>query len=471
MGRDDREILTNTSAPAVIVLLPPGEGGRRPDEGRRVYGKSGGTERPNLERGGLPPLFPIRAGFSSSRAGWTRKQASANKAGASSRTPERPSRSPNPFRNPKAPIRRALWLSIPLMALVCGCDQTIPPEAGSPAPSVVAETAAPAPEPATAPEAAPEGMVWVAGGEFLMGTNDAKAHPAEKPAHRVLVDGFWIDETEVTNAQFRRFVEETGYVTVAERPIDWEEMKAQLPPGTPKPPDDQLVPGSLVFHPSAGYLSIEQLEDLSNWWRWTPGANWRHPEGPDDSIEGKDDYPVVHVAHEDALAFAAWAGKRLPTEAEWEKAARGGLEGKTFGWGDVFQPDGKRMANTWQGRFPMKSEDEDGFPLIAPVKSFPPNGLGLYDTIGNVWEWCADWYRPDAYRLDADSGLVVNPRGPSESFDPDEPYQPKRVTRGGSYLCSSNFCSNYRPSARRGTATDSGMSHLGFRCVKDPAGP
>ncbi len=360
------------------------------------------------------------------------------------------------------------------MVLVCGCDQTKAPEPTAPSPTIAAAedpVLAPAPEPAPPPEAAPEGMIWIPGGEFLMGTNDAKAHPAEKPAHRVAVDGFWIDETEVTNAQFRRFVEATGYVTVAERPIDWEAMKTQVPPGTPKPPDDQLVPGSLVFHPTAGYLSVEELADLSKWWRWTPGANWRHPEGPESSIEGKDDYPVVHVAHEDALAFAAWAGKRLPTEAEWEKAARGGLEGKTYGWGDTFQPEGKRMANTWQGQFPMVTEDEDGFPLIAPVKSFPPNGLGLHDMIGNVWEWCSDWYRPDAYRLDADSGLVVNPKGPSRSYDPDEPHQPKRVTRGGSFLCSSNFCSNYRPSARRGTATDSGMSHLGFRCVKDPAGP
>lgn len=315
----------------------------------------------------------------------------------------------------------------------------------------------------------PEGMAWIPGGVFTMGTDDKDAHPAEQPAHKVRVDGFWIDRTEVTNAQFRKFIEAAGYKTVAERPVDWDVIKKQLPPGTPKPPDEMLRPGSLVFTPPAGALPPGGLDNIGNWWSWVAGADWKHPEGPGSSIEGKDDLPVVHVAFEDALAYAKWAGKRLPTEAEWERAARGGNEKWKYGWGDSFAPAGKRMANTWQGRFPEMVEDEDGYPRIAPVKSFPPNPYGLYDTIGNVWEWCSDWYRPDAYRLDGEVALTVDPKGPSRSYDPDEPFQPKRVTRGGSFLCSSNYCTNYRPSARRGTATDSGMSHLGFRCVKDVA--
>jgi sulfatase modifying factor 1 len=311
---------------------------------------------------------------------------------------------------------------------------------------------------------APPGMAWVPGGEFTMGTDDPEAAPAEHPAHRVRVDGFWMDATEVTNAQFRRFVEATGYVTTAERPVDWGQLRKELPPGMPKPPDDRLAPGSLVFNPPGRPVS---LDDHTAWWRWVPGASWRHPEGPGSSIEGKDDHPVVHVSWDDAVAYARWAGKRLPTEAEWEFAARGGLEGKNYAWGDELQPGDRPLANTWQGHFPDRNTGEDGFPRIAPVKSFPPNRYSLHDLIGNVWEWCSDWYRPDAYRLLPAGSVVVNPAGPESGFDPTEPYQPKRVTRGGSYLCSPNYCSNYRPSARRGTASDSGMSHLGFRCVVD----
>jgi sulfatase modifying factor 1 len=320
-----------------------------------------------------------------------------------------------------------------------------------------------APMPATNPaEDNPPGMVWVPGGEFTMGSDDPEAAPAERPSHRVRVDGFWMDVTEVTNAQFRRFVEATGYTTTAERPVVWEQLSKALPPGTPKPPDDRLVPGSLVFTPPVHPVS---LDDQSGWWRWVPGANWRHPEGPDGTIVGKDDHPVVHVSWDDAVAFTKWAGKRLPTEAEWEFAARGGLEARKYAWGDVFQPGDRPLANTWQGRFPDMNTRDDGFDRTAPVKSFPPNRYGLYDMIGNVWEWCADWYRPDIYRRDSGRAVVANPAGPAASFDPNEPYQPKRVTRGGSFLCSPNYCSNYRPSARRGTATDSGMSHLGFRCA------
>src|SRR5271157_4897539 len=311
---------------------------------------------------------------------------------------------------------------------------------------------------AKSPADGPPGMVWVGGGEFTMGTDSDLGWPDEKPAHRVRVDGFWMDEHEVTNAQFRAFVEATGYVTTAEKAPRLEEVMAQLPPGSPPPPKENLVPGSLVFTPPAGRVN---LDDVSQWWAWTPGANWQHPEGPGSSIEGRDDHPVVHVSWDDAVAYARWASKRLPTEAEWEFAARGGLDGKAYAWGDEFQPAGKYQANTWQGHFPEINSDEDGFPRLSPVKSFPPNSYGVHDMIGNVWEWCSDWYRPDTYRRDASSSWVVNPTGPEKSYDPDEPYQPKRVTRGGSFLCSSNYCTNYRPSARRGTATDSGMSHLG----------
>jgi formylglycine-generating enzyme required for sulfatase activity len=319
------------------------------------------------------------------------------------------------------------------------------------------------PMPATNPRGDnPPGMVWVPGGEFTMGSDDPEAAPAERPAHQVRVDGFWMDVTEITNAQFRRFVKATGYATTAERPVVWEQLSKALPPGTPKPPDDRLVPGSLVFFPPVHPVS---LDDQSGWWRWVPGANWRHPEGPDGTIDGKDDHPVVHVSWDDAIAYTKWAGKRLPTEAEWEFAARGGLEARKYAWGDVFQPGDRPLANTWQGHFPDANIRDDGFDRTAPVKSFPPNRYGLYDMIGNVWEWCADRYRPDIYRRISGHAVVANPAGPEASFDPNEPYQPKRVTRGGSFLCSPNYCSNYRPSARRGTATDSGMSHLGFRCV------
>jgi len=309
-------------------------------------------------------------------------------------------------------------------------------------------------------------MVWIAGGKFLMGTDDPQAHPAEKPAHWVKVSGFWIDQTEVTNADFRRFVEATHYITTAERPVDWEQLKTQVPPGTPKPPDARLIPGSLVFTPPSRPVP---LDDITYWWEWVAGADWRHPEGPNSSIAAKDAYPVVHISWDDATAYAKWAGKSLPTEAQWEFASRGGLALKKYAWGDKFQPDGRYQANTWQGHFPETNNADDGFPRLAPVRSFSPNGYGLYDMIGNVWEWCSDWYRLDGYRAYAGSSPALNPTGPESSYDPEEPYQPKHVTRGGSFLCSTNYCTNYRPSARRGTATDSGMSHLGFRCVLTPA--
>lgn len=308
-----------------------------------------------------------------------------------------------------------------------------------------------------------QGMVWIPGGEFMMGTDDAESFPNERPAHRVKVDGFWMDEHVVTNAQFREFVEATGYVTTAERVPDWNELKKQFPPGTPKPGDDVLVAGSLVFQSTKAPVP---LHDFSAWWRWTPGANWRHPEGPGSNIDGKDDFPVVHVSWDDAVAYAKWAGKRLPTEAEWEFAARGGLEGKRFVWGDKFMPDGVHLANTWQGTFPVEDTAEDGYAGIAPVKSFPPNRYGLYDMAGNVWQWCSDWYRDDAHALQCAQGVCCNPSGPEQSFDQTEPTVPNRVIKGGSFLCNPAYCESYRPSARRGTSPDTGSSHVGFRCVK-----
>jgi len=329
--------------------------------------------------------------------------------------------------------------------------------------AVAAPSFAYADDPASAE--APKGMVWIPGGEFTMGTDDDQSYPAERPAHRVRLDGFWMDETEVTNRQFFAFVRATGYVTTAERAVDWEQLKTQVPEGTPKPPDEMLMPGSVVFSPPSVPVS---LSNPAAWWRWTTGASWRHPEGPGSTIDDRPDYPVVHVSWEDAAAYAKWAGKRLPTEAEWEFAARGGLEQKRYAWGNEFQPGGKFLANTWQGRFPMQNTGEDGFTGASPVKSFPPNGYGLYDMIGNVWEWCDDWFRADAHETMAETGLCENPASPKESWDPEAPFAKRRVTKGGSFLCADNYCLNYRPSARRGTDWDTGLSHVGFRCVKSP---
>jgi sulfatase modifying factor 1 len=314
-----------------------------------------------------------------------------------------------------------------------------------------------------------EGMVWIPGGEFLMGSTDHLARVDESPVHSVRVDGFWMDTTEVTIAQFARFVAATGYKTVAERPVDWEAMKLQLPPGTPKPPDEQLRPGSLVFVPPAGPVDLRFVEQ---WWRWTNGADWRHPEGPASSIAGREQHPVVHVAFEDALAYAKWAGKRLPTEAEWECAARGGLRGKVNVWGD--EGVDPNRCNYFQGHFPDHNTSEDGFATAAPVKSFPPNAFGLYDMAGNVWEWCADLYHERAYRMEVGSTdtprVAENPSGPATCFDsrrPDE--KTLRVIRGGSFLCNDSYCASYRPSARMATSPDTSLRHVGFRCVEGGA--
>jgi formylglycine-generating enzyme required for sulfatase activity len=278
-----------------------------------------------------------------------------------------------------------------------------------------------------------------------------------QPRHEVEVDGYWIDATEVTNAQFQKFIDATGYITVAERKPRAEDFPGASP--------EVLVPGSVCFQrPEPG----ADLRDHRSWWRYVPGASWRHPAGLGSGLNGKGDYPVVHVAYEDATAYAKWAGKRLPTEAEWERAARGGKDGETFPWGENFRPEGKWMANTWQGFFPLEDSGLDGWKGLAPVRQFPANPYGLYDVSGNVWEWCSDWYRPDTYTQDAAQGLIRNPRGPRESFDPEEPDQPKKVHRGGSFLCSDQFCARYITGTRGKGEISTGSSHLGFRCVKDP---
>lgn len=318
------------------------------------------------------------------------------------------------------------------------------------------------------PGPAPDGMVWVPGGEFTMGTNWEHAWPEEQPAHQVRVPGFWMDATEVTNAEFAEFVKATGYKTTAERAPTLEEIMKQSPPGTPPPDPALLVPGAVVFTPPDQAVP---LDSVANWWSWTPGANWQHPEGPESNIVGRENHPVVHVSWDDAAAYAQWAGKQLPTEAEWEFAARGGLEQKRFGWGDEPPSDSKPpLANIWQGRFPDNNTKQDGFVRTAPVKSFPPNAYGLYDMAGNVWEWCNDWYQRDLYAKRAKQGVIDNPQGPDEGLDAYNQHQPQRAQRGGSFLCHISYCERYRPSARHGNSPDTGMSHVGFRCVKHVAG-
>ena len=316
----------------------------------------------------------------------------------------------------------------------------------------------------------PPDMRWIPAGEFTMGTDEPQSMPNERPAHQVKLDGFWIDEHDVTNAEFKKFVEATGYITTAEKPVDWEELKKQLPPGTPRPPAEKLLPGSLVFTPPSGPVD---LRDMSNWWVWTTGADWRHPRGPGSDIKGKDNYPVVQVAWEDAAAYAKWAGKRLPTEAEWEYAARGGTSKTRYYWGNEFKSKGRFMANTFDGDFPHNNTAADRFKLLAPIKSFPPNGYGLYDMAGNVWQWTSDFYMKDAHasamkEAQKSGHTCENPKGPRGTYDPTRPVSDaeERVIKGGSFLCSPSYCESYRPSARRGTPPDTGSEHVGFRCAK-----
>jgi formylglycine-generating enzyme len=301
---------------------------------------------------------------------------------------------------------------------------------------------------------APAGMVWIPGGQFWMGTDDSHM-PDTKPWHRVYVDGYWMDRAEVTNEQFAQFAKATGYVTVAERKPRAEDF--------PSAPPENLVAGSVVFAPPGHSVT---LNNHLQWWSYAPGANWRHPQGPASDIQGRMNHPVVHIAYPDAVAYCKWAGKRLPTEAEFEFASRGGLDRKRYAWGDEFMPGGKHMANTFQGHFPDTNTGEDGYMATAPVGSFPANGYGLFDMAGNVWEWTSDWYRPDYYQtLAASSEVTVNPIGPPDSFDPAEPGVPKRVQRGGSFLCTDQYCTRYIAGGRGKGDPDTGTSHLGFRTV------
>ncbi len=304
----------------------------------------------------------------------------------------------------------------------------------------------------------PEDMAYIPEGTFKFGTNDKMAYPDEGPAVEVEVTAFFMDKTEVTNAQFEKFVEATGYQTVAERAPDWEEIKAQLPSDTPKPHDSLLVPGSLVFVPPAHAVS---LDDISQWWQWVPEAAWHSPEGPGSNITGLESHPVVHVAVEDARSYCEWAGGRLPTEVEWEWASRGGNQSQTYPWGDELQPGGAFMANTYQGVFPHTDEGKDGYTGTAPVKSYPPNSYGLYDMIGNVWELTADPY--DAQRHQRLAGKLPS----LESRPMVAGLAMEYVVKGGSYLCSDHYCVNYRSSARQSQAFDSGASNIGFRCIID----
>ena len=334
------------------------------------------------------------------------------------------------------------------------------------------DTAAEATFQPTVPNAAvargepPSGMVWIPGGEFSMGAAEApgmnmvgmQATIDSRPIHRVYVDSFWMDTTEVTNDQFAAFVKATGYVTIAERTPRAEDF-----PGAPA---ENLVAGAVVFSPPDHPVP---LNNHLQWWSYVKRANWRHPAGPDSGIAGREHYPVVEVAYDDAVAYAAWAGKRLPTEAEFEFAARGGLTGKLYAWGDEFAPNGQSMANTFQGHFPDRDDGEDGYIGLGPVAQFPPNGYGLYDVAGNAWEWVSDWYRPDYYaQLASAGGVAHNPRGPDTPFDPSEPTEKKRVQRGGSFLCTDQYCSRYMVGTRGKGEGSTGTNHLGFRLVKTP---
>ncbi len=321
---------------------------------------------------------------------------------------------------------------------------------------------------ASVPTPAPNGMVWIPGGEFSMGTDLScesicglpGATVDAQPIHRVYVDGFWMDATEVTNEEFARFVEATGYVTVAEQKPTQAEF--------PNAPPENLIAGSTVFTPTD---SPVPLDNYFHWWNYVAGADWRHPTGPDSSLNGREKYPVVQIAYEDAVAYAKWAGKRLPTEAEWEFASRGGIAGEVYIWGNELKPGGKFQANIYQGEFPLKDGDtgEDGFRGIAPVAQYRPNPFGLCDMAGNVWEWTSDWYRADYYRSLCVEGKVSrNPQGPKVPFDPAEPTEKKKVHRGGSFLCTDKYCTRYIIGTRGKGDFRTASNHVGFRCVMEP---
>jgi sulfatase modifying factor 1 len=378
-----------------------------------------------------------------------------------------------------SPTRTLLRVAASILVLLAGIAiwKTASTHSPNASPTVAASAPEPPPEKANflptipnaapAPDSAPESMVWIPGGGFSMGAQDPpdldevgmQATQDSRPIHRVYVDGFWMDKTDVTNEEFAKFVKATGYVTVAERTPRAEDF--------PGAPPENLVAGSVVFSPPD---HVVPLNNHFQWWSYVKGANWWHPLGPRSDVKSKGKYPVVHIAYEDALAYAKWAGMRLPTEAEWEFAARGGLSGKLFVWGDQFRPNDKWMANTFQGKFPVKGTDkgEDGYVGIAPVAQYPPNGYGLYDMAGNVWQWTSDWYRPDYYAgLAAVGGVARNPQGPATPFDPAEPTEKKKTHRGGSFLCTDQYCSRYIVGTRGKGEVSTGTNHLGFRCVKD----
>lgn len=314
----------------------------------------------------------------------------------------------------------------------------------------------------------PPGMVWIPGGEFTMGSDNKDSKQDEKPPHKVKVDGFWMDAAPVTNRQFKEFVDATGYITTAEKPPTLEEIMRQVPPGTPPPAPELLVAASLVFKPSKGPMS---LKNHKAWWEWKAGANWKHPLGPESSIEGKEDHPVVHMSYYDAIAYSKWAGKRLPTEAEWEFAAYGGKKEIVFVWGNEEFSEESPQANIWQGEFPYKSTKPYGYFGTTSVKTFKPNPYGLYDMAGNVWQWCSDLYHASHYQEETKKGISINPTGPKTSFDPAEPYAIKYVHRGGSFLCHKSYCKGYRITARMKTCPDTSLNHLGFRCALTPPSP
>ena len=307
-----------------------------------------------------------------------------------------------------------------------------------------------------------EGMAYIPAGNFQMGSKDTQARADESPIHNVQIAAFWMDQTEVTNTQFKAFVDATGYVTTAEQKPDWEELKKELPPGTPKPNDSLLQAASLVFIPTQGPVN---LNDYGAWWQWRPQANWRQPRGIGSSIADKMDHPVVHISWYDAQAYANWVGKRLPTEAEWEWAARGGNQENRYPWGNELLDSGVSKANIWEGEFPYQNTQTDQFFYTAPVGSFEPNAYGLYDMAGNVWEWCSDWYDFTYYER-LKNLKAVNPKGPEAPYDPYQPYLKQKVMRGGSFLCNDAYCSGYRVAARMKSTPDTGLHHTGFRLVK-----
>ena len=337
--------------------------------------------------------------------------------------------------------------------------------------SAIADAAAIQPDTAKSKDVS--GMILIKGGHFVMGgkerTDQPSSHPGSQPRQdeypnvNLTISSFWMDETEVTNRQFAEFVDATGYITTAERDISLEDIMAQLPEGTPPPDSSLLVPSSLVFEsPSRSDIRHPGVQD---WWKLIPDASWRRPQGSSSSARVRDTDPVVHVSWYDAAAYARWAGKRLPTEAEWEYAAQGG-NNSVFTWGDDLPTDNS-VANFWQGEFPMHNTEADGYGRLAPVKSYPPNGFGLYDMAGNVWEWCSDWYHAEYYACLIANNETLDPKGPPSSFDPYMPSTPQKVVRGGSFLCNDSYCAGYRTAARMKSSPDTGLEHTGFRCVRD----